>query len=410
MAKILFVLALLVAVAFAQTLFGVCRPQICVNEGAACDLNVFTNISATYKERRCKGGDFCKSANTSDTTIIAGTCAELAEVGEACTSASDCEGDLSCVNKFCNRGFLPGANCKVPNDCLYFAENGDASVSCNNGKCAGIAAGAKCSRTTQSCLPPNVCGTDGTCVAPVGAGATCRSDYHCQRAFFCNGTCTARIVTGQACSLSVASDQQCVDKSMCVPNGQTGDDATKGTCKEMYTGVAGSLCDDDDETCGENLACLAAGQGSSNQYGACGPSVASSRRACNASTGADNTNVCSANEFCVCNQNTGSGACYSNTIQVVKKGAKGRLNSYKDCFAKCSRTDWNCLAKCEGKFCNYDNNILKTNDNAQSNLQLCAFDRDSKYQEIPGYIECSSGSFVQFSLVGLVAIIAAILL
>jgi len=368
-----------------------CFKYTCVNAGQSCAITVDTT-------------PFVYPYCIHNTTCNNNTCAANPPLGtlDASCDSSDSTPQCyaECINDKCNQAFPPGAKCKNDNQCAYFGPNGLAVASCLNKQCAGISAGSACSQRNNYCSPPLTCGPDGTCIAPLGSGANCTDDSHCDIAFNCiNHICSTPLASGAACNFSLSDDvTECGGDTMCTPTDVLGNSAK---CVQVFSQGNGAFCTDFPH-CAEGFFCNE--DNSQVGIGTCQSiALSSSFKSCDISSNTSGAS-CNAYESCNCNYNKGQGACILYE-QGTPSGLKNAYHNAEACLHKCARTDMPCIAShCRKQICKYQNLYI---DAAVNNLKKaypsCLWDElSSTYLELDesfyGFFTCD-GAFVQYSLV-----------
>ena len=184
----------------AESWCGTCKARD--EAEAACNASQGSCVSGLRCGYTCPGGSTCAAADK------AFLCLTPKAEGAACTSVSECQGDLSCLGGVCSKGKGLGEACdaSAPSACDPSADlscvTGAAGASCVKNSYA--VANASCnSATANYCSTNGACdgsdghlvnGTPGKCMGPGADGEACSSDHLCRSPSLCLGAkCVAPV-------------------------------------------------------------------------------------------------------------------------------------------------------------------------------------------------------------------------
>ncbi|MEZ4369393.1 MAG: DNRLRE domain-containing protein [Polyangiaceae bacterium] len=162
----------------------------CVNQGAGDD-----NTGAN----QCTGTMTCTSG---------GACKE--DLGETCSSASECASNICSPDGFCCNNACPG---------------GGVCQTCSSGSCSNVAVGTDpFNKCTHACNGSGSCGTN------------CLGDGDCASGYFCAaGNCVQQGGGGDVC----AADNECGSGLVCSVDGVCCNSKCNGTCESCLNAENG---------------------------------------------------------------------------------------------------------------------------------------------------------------------------
>jgi len=183
---------------------GLCEPRrdagITCNDdsqcspGLVCDAITQACVSATAAiGAECSPRQQCPQGATCliEAGLQRGVCSVLKRASEPCRVASDCQGQLTCVEVDGGRSCAPrlknAAVCSTSRDCL-------ALSACVAGNCVGLPVlGEPCTMASPCLWGACLGGADGgaVCIEPQGPGQPCRTGADCSAARCEQGLCAA---------------------------------------------------------------------------------------------------------------------------------------------------------------------------------------------------------------------------
>jgi hypothetical protein len=166
------------------------------------------------------------------------------------------------------------------------------------------------------------------CVPKSADNSSCAKTEDCSITHFCSEapgspkTCRPVLASGAACNLAENNpEEQCPAHHYCRDNGS----GTTGTCAILYTGAAGSVCQNREE-------CAQAYCNGNSCANAPTPTPLASLPACTAGS------TCPAGSTCVCDENTGSEKCFTGAQEDAEKAFRelppscyGRRDAFVTC-------------------------------------------------------------------------------
>jgi len=221
-----------------------CRLESCATSGQFCVYNTTLQI-------HCLEGTYCNNS----------VCTPYLPVGASCTAADIAACEYGCNNGKCRSGLfgslLPGAPCSSSDDCSF--SNSTTSIgNCVNGKCFGLALGAKCDADytkSRECINA-FCNASSVCTAYLSKGATCLRNISspCAGLLSCLSQAEADSAAGVGtCVLSVLPGEGTNCTTFCNENLYCGTDRV---CHKLPSNMSTVLCETDVNcTNGQSCSC-----------------------------------------------------------------------------------------------------------------------------------------------------------